>query len=38
MCFPVGNDGLIWVPPEAAGPLTAVGGFALVQATDDVKG
>lgn len=34
--YPVGNDGLIWVPLEAVGPLAAIGGFAMAKARDDV--
>jgi hypothetical protein len=29
--YAVDNGGLVWVPVEAAGPLTAIGGFALAK-------
>lgn len=32
--YPVDNQGLVQVPPEAAGPLIARGGFALSKAKD----
>jgi hypothetical protein len=28
-CYPVGSDGLVWVPLEAVEPLIAKGGFVL---------
>jgi len=34
-CYAVDNGGLVWVPVEAVGPLTAIGGFALAKSDSD---